>query len=66
MKFLNKKTTWTNAELIPLKLAIASIYLILGALFSEKIKSWNIPILVLFLITVIWSLRLWINKMKTK
>ena len=66
MNFLKRKTTWTNAELIPLKLAIASIYLIIGAFFPDIIKQLIFPVIILFIITVIWSVYLWIKKLNIK
>ncbi|AHF15301.1 hypothetical protein [Niabella soli] len=63
MSFLNKKMTWTNAEFIPFKLCIASIYLIAGAYFSNFVQHYYIPLFVLFVISVIWTLYLWVRKM---
>ena len=66
MKFFQAKTTWTNAEFIPLKICIASIYLLIGSYFHNFIYAYCVPIFVVFLITVVWSLSLWVNKMKSK
>lgn len=63
MGFLQKKTTWTNLEFIPLKLAIASIYLILGSLLSNFVEHLQGFLTVLFIVTVTLSLYLWITKM---
>jgi hypothetical protein len=64
MNFLNAKTTWTNAELIPFKLGIATAYILVGAYFHHFFHHYYIAVFVLFFITVIWTLYLWINKMK--
>ncbi len=64
MNFFKRKTTWSNWELIPLKLAIASIYLLLGAMFWKEVKTYAGIIGILFGITVMISLYLWITKMK--
>ncbi len=64
MNFFTRKSTWTNWELIPLKLAIASIYLLIGAMFWKEVKEYAGIIGILFGITVMISLYLWINKMK--
>jgi NADH:ubiquinone oxidoreductase subunit 6 (subunit J) len=66
MNFFTRKTTWTNWELIPLKLAIATIYLLLGAMFWQEVKQYAGIIGILFGITVMISLYLWIKKMKEK
>lgn len=64
MNFFTKKTTWTNWELIPLKLAIATIYLLLGAMFWKVVKEYDGIIGIIFGITLMISLNLWITKMK--
>ena len=49
MNFFTKKSTWTNWEFIPLKLSIASIYLMLGAMFWKEVKEYagiNVGIMV--------------------
>ena len=65
MNFFKIKTTWTNAELIPLKLCIASAYVLVGAYFHNLVRNYYIPVIVIFGITVIWSVYFWINKMKS-
>lgn len=64
MNFLNKKTTWTNWELIPLKLCIATAYILVGGYFHSFFHSVLIPVILLFGITMIWSVWMWISKMK--
>jgi hypothetical protein len=66
MNFFTEKTTWTNLELIPLKLCIASAYILVGAYFHSFVHAWYIPILILFAISVVYSLYLWIKKLKAE
>jgi hypothetical protein len=66
MNFFKIKTTWSNAEFIILKLCIASIYIVIGTYFHAFFHTFYIPLLILFGITVIWSVYLWLHKMKRK
>jgi hypothetical protein len=65
MNFFKTKTSWSNAEFIPLKLSIGSAYILIGTYFHNFFQDYYIPVLIIFAITVIWSLYLWLNKMKT-
>lgn len=62
--FFNLKTTWTNAEFIPLKLCIASAYILIGIYFVDFFKKYWQFIALIFIITVITSIAMWIKKMK--
>ncbi|MEY4963187.1 MAG: hypothetical protein RLZZ323_506 [Bacteroidota bacterium] len=62
--FFNLKTTWTNAEFIPLKLCIASAYILIGIYFVDFFKKYWQFIALIFIITVITSVAMWIKKMK--
>ncbi len=64
MNFFKTKTSWTNAEFIILKLCIASAYVCIGSYFHYFIEKWYFPILLLFAITSIWAVYLWVKKMK--
>jgi len=64
MNFFKVKTSWSNAELIPLKLCVASAYVLVGAYFHSFFRNYYIPVIVLFGVTVIWSVYSWIKKMK--
>ena len=64
MNFFKIKTSWTNAEFIPLKLCIASAYILIGAYFHNFVRTYFVMFLVLFGITVVWSVYSWITKMK--
>ena len=64
MNFFRIKTSWSNAELIPLKLCIAAAYVLIGAYFHNFVRDYYIPILIIFGFTVVWSVFLWITKMK--
>ena len=65
MNLFKAKTTWTNAEFIVFKLCVASIYVLIGAYFHEFFHRFYIPVLILFLVTTIWTVYLWVKKMKT-
>ena len=65
MNFFKIKTTWSNAELIPLKVCIASAYILVGAYFHNFVREYYVPVLIVFAITVIFSVFMWINKMKS-
>ncbi len=66
MNFFTRKTTWTNLELIPLKLAIGSVYLLLGAIFWQYVKTYAEIIGIIFIITIVITHYLWRKKMKEK
>ncbi len=62
--FFNLKTTWTNAEFILLKLCIASAYILIGIYFVDFFKEYWQFIALIFIITVIVSVTMWIKKMQ--
>jgi hypothetical protein len=64
MNFFKIKTTWTNAELIPLKLAVATAYILVGGYWHSFFHRYYIAVLIVFGVTVAWSFYLWLNKMK--
>ena len=64
MNFFKIKTSWSNAELISLKLCIAAAYILIGGYFHTFFKQYYILVLIVFAITVIWSMYLWITKMQ--
>jgi hypothetical protein len=64
MNFFSTKTSWSNSEFIILKLCIGMAYLFIGASFHEFVLAWKIPVLMVFLITLTWSMALWVKKMK--
>lgn len=64
MNFFKMKTSWSNAEFIPLKLCIASIYLVIGAYFHEFVGNYYGILLTIFGVTAVWAVYLWISKMK--
>jgi len=64
MKFFKIKTSWSNTEFIVLKLCIASAYIFIGSYFHYFFSQYWNPILIVFAITFLWSLYLWIKKMK--
>ncbi len=64
MNFFRAKTCWSNMEFIPFKLCVASFYIIVGAYFHDVVRHYYIPLFIVFGITVLWTLYLWIGKMK--
>ncbi|SMO52254.1 hypothetical protein [Solitalea koreensis] len=64
MNFFKIKTSWSNAEFIVLKLCIAMAYIFIGSYFHNFFSQYYTPILIVFLITMIWSVYLWLSKMK--
>jgi hypothetical protein len=66
MNLFQTKTAWKNVEFIPFKLCIASAYLIVGSFFHEFIQRHLAVFIELFVITVVWTLYLWIKKMRQR
>ena len=64
MNFFKINTNWSNAEFIPFKVCIASAYILFGAYFHSFLCTYYVPVLVVFGITVIWTVYLWLKKMK--
>jgi len=64
MNFFKIKTTWSNSEFIVFKLCLASAYVLIGAYFHTFICQYYIPILILFGISVVWVVSLWLKKMR--
>jgi len=64
MNFFKIKTSWANAEFIPFKLCIAAAFVLIGAYFHNFFREYYVPVLIIFGITVIWVVYLWITKMK--
>ncbi|MFL9484291.1 hypothetical protein ACI6Q2_16035 [Chitinophagaceae bacterium LWZ2-11] len=65
MSFLNKKMSWSNAEFIPFKLCIASIYIIVGSYFHDFFSNYYMPLFILFAVATGWTIYLWLRKMKS-
>ena len=63
MNFFKLKTTWTNAELIVLKVCIATAYLMVGSYFDDLFDGYFYHLIGVFGVTVIWGIYLWITKM---
>jgi hypothetical protein len=66
MNFFKIKTSWSNAEFIILKICIATAYILIGAYYHNFFRTWYVPVLIVFAVTVVWSLYLWVKKMKTE
>lgn len=65
MNFFKIKTCWSNAELVVLKLCIASAYLFIGDYFHSFFHHYVDLIFAVFVITWCWSVYLWLTKMKS-
>jgi len=65
MNFFKAKTSWSNGQLIILKLCIASAYVLVGAYFHSFVGVYYMPILFVFGVTCIWAVYLWISKMRS-
>lgn len=63
MSFLGKKTSWSNAEFIVFKLCAASIYIVVGCYFHDFFSNYYVPLFILFGITAIWTIYMWLKKM---
>ena len=61
MNFFKIKTQWSNAEFIPLKICIATAYILVGAYFHNFFRDYYVVVLIIFLITVSWSTYLWLK-----
>lgn len=64
MNFFKIKTSWSNAEFIPIKLCMASVYIFIGSYFHEFFQNYYTLLLIVFGITVIWFVYQWLKKMK--
>jgi hypothetical protein len=58
------RTTWSNAEFIIFKLSITSGYLIIGTYFHALFSNYYIPLFIVFGISLVWTVSLWLKKMK--
>jgi len=58
------RTTWSNAEFIIFKLSITCAYLIIGAYFHALFSNYYIPLFIVFGISLVWTVSLWLKKMK--
>ena len=58
------RTTWSNAEFIIFKLSITCGYLIIGTYFHALFRNYYIPLFIVFGISLVWTISLWLKKMK--
>ncbi len=65
MNFFKIQTSWSNAEFIVLKIAIATAFILVGGYFHHFFHHYLVPVLILFVITAIWAVYLWLKKMKS-
>lgn len=66
MNFFQQKTTWTNAQLALVKIAIAAIYVVVGAYFHDFVNEYRWIFLTVFSITAVWTMILWLAKEKAE
>jgi hypothetical protein len=66
INFAKARTSWSNAEFIVFKLSITSAYLIIGTYFHALFSSYYIPLFIIFGISHIWTVSLWLKKMKQR
>jgi hypothetical protein len=64
MKFLQAKTTWTNAEFGLFKICVISYGMLIGIYFHTFLENWVFPLWIILSITGTATLLLWIKKMK--
>ncbi len=64
MRFLQLLTTWSNAELGLLKVCLICFGISAGIYFYDYVKPWFGHFFIVFVITAIWALLLWIKKLK--
>lgn len=64
MNFLKTKTTWSNAEFGIFKTCVISYGILIGLYFNEFLKNYLAFFWIVFGIATMWTITLWINKMK--
>ena len=66
INFAKARTTWSNAEFIIFKLTITCAYLIIGTYFHTLFSHYYIPLFIVFSISLVWTVSLWLKKMKQR
>ncbi len=66
MNFFKIKTSWSNGELGIFKVCVASIFVMIGVFFNDYLKNFYVPLIIIFGITLVWTLYLWIKKMRNR
>ncbi len=64
MNFLKTKTSWSNFEIGLIKICMASLYICVGTYFHEFFKDYLFIFGAIFIVTIIWTGKLWFKKMK--
>ena len=62
MNFFKNQNKLVKRRIIPLKLCIATAYILVEPFPQLFFRDFYIPVLIVFGITVIWSVYLWLNK----
>lgn len=63
-KFLKQATTWSNAELGLLKACLVCFGISAGIYFYDLLKAYLDYFFVMFGMMAVWTLLLWIKKMR--
>lgn len=66
MNFLKIKTSWSNIELGLIKICVLSAGIILGTYFHVYLKNHLQLLGMVFLVTAVWTIYLWVKKVKHK
>ena len=61
---IKARTTWSNGEFIVFKLSITMGYLIIGSYFHALFSNYYIPLFIVFGISLVWTVWLWLRKMR--
>ena len=64
MNFVKARTTWSNGEFIVFKLCVTCGYLIIGAYFHALFSKFYIPLFIVFGMSLVWTVSLWLKKMR--
>ena len=64
MGFLTRRVSWANWQFGPLKVAMLSLGIVVGAAFADFWKPYLWPLGLLFLVTNIWLTILWVCAMR--
>jgi hypothetical protein len=64
MKFLKRRTIWSNGELGLIKTSMASLGIVLGLYFSRYLEDFVGIFLAIFIVSAILTTLLWAGKMQ--
>jgi hypothetical protein len=64
MSFLTRKVIWANWQFGPLKLAMLTLGIMIGAYFADFLKPYVWLFGLVFLLTAIWVIIIWVKAMR--